>query len=75
MLKPQHTPIVFALLMSGTMAAIVSAVVVIINTGIEGDVIKRWLSSYVIAWPVAFVSLYFLKDQVMKLAAKLTGKS
>ena len=49
MLKPSHTPILFALLMSGTMAAIVSAVVVVINTGIDTAVFSRWLSSYVIA--------------------------
>lgn len=60
MLKPKHTPVVFALLMSGTMAGIVSAVVVIINTGIDAGTAERWLSSYVIAWPVAFVSLYSL---------------
>lgn len=74
MLKPHHTPVLFAFLMSGTMAAIVSAVVVVINTGIDAAVVGRWLSSYVIAWPVAFVSLFFLKDKVMKLASRLTGK-
>ena len=73
MLKPKHTPVVFALLMSGTMAGIVSAVVVIINTGIDAGTAERWLSSYVIAWPVAFVSLYSLKDKVTKVAEKLTN--
>lgn len=72
MLKPKHTPAIFALLMSGTMAAIVSAVVVVINTGIDGEVFQRWLASYSIAWPVAFVALFALKNKVMKLAQKLT---
>lgn len=75
MLTPRHTAVVFALLMSGTMAAIVSAVVVVINTGIDAGTPQRWLSSYVIAWPVAFASLFTLKDRVMKLAQKLTSSS
>lgn len=75
MLKPKHTPIVFAFLMSCCMAALVSAIVTAVNTGTATGFFSRWMSSYFIAWPVAFVSLLILKDIVLKLAARLTGAS
>ncbi|WP_430461678.1 DUF2798 domain-containing protein [Thalassolituus sp. LLYu03] len=55
------------------MAALVSAIVTAVNTGLDHGFFGRWMSSYAIAWPVAFVSLLLLKDWVLKLAARLTG--
>ena len=74
-LTPKHTAWVFALLMSGTMAAIVSAVVTAVNTGIDSGFVNRWLASYIVAWPVAFVSLFSLKTTVMAIARKITAHS
>ena len=53
----RYTALVFAALMSLVMAGVV----------------KRWLSSYIVAWPVAFTVLLSLRSRVARIAARLTG--
>lgn len=47
----------------------VSICLVFVNTGWQGDFIWRVLKSYVIAMPIAFICVLFVRPIVVKLVA------
>ncbi|MGP1516375.1 MAG: DUF2798 domain-containing protein [Ottowia sp.] len=61
--------IAFTFYATALMAFIMSAVLVALNTGIDGGWLQRTLRSYVLAWPIAFVSLLLIRPLVFKLVA------
>lgn len=62
-------PVVFAFYMAGIMAFLMSICLVFVNTGWQGDFIWRVLKSYVIAMPIAFICVLFVRPIVVKLVA------
>lgn len=65
---PRRRQLVFAFYMSGLMSFLMSGVITVINTGVAGDFLHRWLAAWIVAWVVAFPLVVF----VAPLAGKLT---
>ncbi|PJJ99872.1 hypothetical protein CO611_05265 [Lysobacteraceae bacterium NML03-0222] len=65
----KYSGIVFTFYATMLMAFIMSAVLVALNTGIGSGWPMRTLRAYVLAWPVAFVSLLLIRPLVLKLVA------
>lgn len=72
-LPKKYVGTVFTFYATMLMALIMSAVLVALNTGIDGGWPMRTLRAYVLAWPVAFVSLLLVRPLVVKLVAWSTG--
>jgi len=53
------------------MAFIMSAVLVALNTGIDGAFFMRWLKSFLVAFPVAFPVALFVAPLVHKIVGKV----
>jgi hypothetical protein len=71
LLPARYAPVCFALIMSCLMAFIMSGLITIINTGIDGAVLYRWLKGFAIAWPIAFVLVLLLAPLVRGWVAVL----
>ena len=63
----KYASLVFTFYATMMMAFIMSAVLVALNTGIDGGWFVRTLRAYVIACPFAFFSLLFVRPLVVKL--------
>jgi hypothetical protein len=44
---------IFPILATGLVVFVVSCVVTFINIGVRADFVRRWLSAFIIGWPVA----------------------
>lgn len=65
---PKKTmPIVFSLYMSLIVAAVMSLVLTALNGGVGYGYLMRALSAYVVALPVAFISVLAVRPLVIKL--------
>lgn len=64
----------FAFYMAGIMAFLMSCCLVALNTGFEQGYFGRVLRSYLVAFPVAFLCVIFVRPLVVKLVA-LTVKA
>jgi hypothetical protein len=47
---------IFPVLATGLVVFVVSAVVTFTNIGLRADFVHRWLSAFIIGWPVASVT-------------------
>ncbi len=64
----RHADSLFALLMSLSMAFIMTGIITFLNTGYDMHFVARWLHAFVIAWPIAFVCIRLLAGRVRGLA-------
>jgi hypothetical protein len=60
-------PLMFSLYMSVIVASVMSLVLTALNHGIDSDYLMRTLDAYVIALPVAFLSVLVVRPLVSKL--------
>lgn len=67
----KYMPYVFAFLMAGIMAFLMSMVIVAANTGIQQGYFLRVLHAYTLAMPVAFFCVLVVRPVVMHLVARL----
>ena len=51
--------IVFPIIITAMIVFVVSAVVTFFNIGLRADFVVRWLTAFIIGWPVAAVTAYF----------------
>ncbi|MDO4894201.1 DUF2798 domain-containing protein [Moraxella sp.] len=63
----KYTPFVFAFYMAGIMAFLMSAVLVAVNTGVGGNYVVRVLGAYLVAFPIAFCCVIFVRPLVVRL--------
>jgi Protein of unknown function (DUF2798) len=61
---------IFPAVITAIIVLVVSAVVTLFNIGLRSDFIARWLSAFIIGWPIAAVAAYF----AMPLARNLTQR-
>jgi uncharacterized protein HemY len=61
----------FSLLMSIFMVAVMSFVVSAVNIGFNEHLIAAWLTSFAIAWVVAFPIIFFFAPMIKKFATRL----
>lgn len=69
----RYAPILFRALLSAIMVAIVSAVVLAINQGIDDRFLWSWFKSCVTTWPVAFPTVTVVAPWVRRLVARVTA--
>lgn len=68
-LPAKFTPLVLGFWMSLLMAALMCLIVTVINTGIDGDLLRRWLQAFVLVWPIAFAVLLVMRPLAVRLTA------
>jgi hypothetical protein len=68
----------FPVLITAVIVFVVSAVVTFTNIGLRADFAPRWLSAFLIGWPVAAVTAYVaipvVRAVTLKLVALIEGK-
>jgi hypothetical protein len=50
---------IFPIVITAIIVFIVSAVVTCFNIGLRADFVPRWLSAFMVGWPVAAVTAFF----------------
>ncbi|ABR55100.1 conserved hypothetical protein [Methanococcus vannielii SB] len=70
-ISKKHEQIVFALLMSFSMAFIISLVMTLVNNGFRLNSLLFWPKSFLIGYIVAFPTAYFLSPVIRKITLKL----
>jgi hypothetical protein len=50
--------VVFPIVITAIIVFIVSAVVTFFNIGLRADFVPRWLSAFIVGWPVAAATAY-----------------
>lgn len=71
-LPKKYAGIAFSFYASAIMVLIVSSVLVALNTGMDAAYPARLVRSYLITWPIAFISLLLVRPLVVKLVAWTT---
>ena len=70
---------IFPVIITAIIVFVVSAVVTFTNIGFRPDFVPRWLSAFIIGWPVAAVTAFFAIPHVRRLtqwiAAKIESKT
>jgi hypothetical protein len=68
---------IFPILITAIIVFVVSAVVTWHNIGFRIDFVTRWLSAFVVGWPVAavtaFVAIPFVRRATQRLVALIDG--
>lgn len=54
----RKTKIVFPIVITAMIVFVVSAVVTFFNIGLRADFAARWLSAFIVGWPVAAATAY-----------------
>lgn len=68
-LPNRFSSLAFAFYMATIIAFMMSVVLTAINTGIDGHFLARVLKAYVVAMPVAFTCVVFVRPLVLRLVA------
>lgn len=63
----------FPVLAAAVIVFFVSSVITFANIGFRADFVTRWLSAFIIRWPVGAVLGFFLLPQVAKLSAQVVA--
>jgi hypothetical protein len=69
----RYSPIVFGALLSAIMVAIVSAVVLAINHGVQQGFLWNWARSCVTTWPIAFPTVTLIAPWVRRVVGRITA--
>ncbi|MBE0508452.1 MAG: DUF2798 domain-containing protein [Marinospirillum sp.] len=72
---PRFARYVFSFIMSIYMVSIMTFVITLVNTGIDGNFVARWWRAFYIAWPIAFVLILVGAPKLQTLAARLIKKA
>jgi Protein of unknown function (DUF2798) len=63
----RYRTVIFALIMSACTALIVSGMIIYLRIQPHGDFIKMWLSAFITAWPIVFITILIIAPLVNKL--------
>jgi Protein of unknown function (DUF2798) len=64
---------IFPILASGIIVFVVSCVITFTNIGLRADFVGRWLSAFVVGWPVASVTGLVVLPFVGRATAGIVG--
>ncbi len=71
--------LVFPILATSVIVFVASAAVTFVNIGPRSDFLVRWLSAFIIGWPVAAVTGYFampfVRRVTLRIVALIEGES
>lgn len=73
MLSRKQGHVLFIILVAGCMSCIISLAMVIVNTGVRGDLTGRWLKSWAIAFMIALPAAALLVPLLRKLADRFVS--
>jgi hypothetical protein len=74
MVSKKYIQMLFILIMAFGMSIIMSGVVTIVNTGIEGNFFYRYFNSWTFAFPVAIVAASIIAPVAKILASNIASK-
>ena len=67
------TKFIFPIMITAIIVFVVSAVVTWSNIGFHPDFVKRWLSAFILGWPVAAITAFIAISPVRRLAGGLAA--
>ena len=65
--------LILALLMSSVMVLMVTLLVTFLNLGLASDFLLQWLKAYLIAWPVAATTAFFVMPPARRLTERIVA--
>jgi Protein of unknown function (DUF2798) len=70
--------LIFPILATGVVVFAASAAVTYVNIGFHVDFVRRWLSAYIVAWPVAavtaFIAFPIMRAATMRIVTFIEGR-
>ena len=70
---------IFPVIITAIIVFVVSAVVTFTNIGLRADFVPRWLSAFIVGWPVAAVTGFFaiphVRSLTQRIAAAIEGRA
>jgi Protein of unknown function (DUF2798) len=63
----RYRTLLFAFIMSGNTALIVSGIIIFLRIQPHTDFIQLWLKAFITAWPIVFVAILIIAPLVNKL--------
>lgn len=69
----RYAPLLFGGMLSVIMVAVVSAIVLAINQGIQQGFLWQWLRSCVTTWPIAFPTVTVVAPWVRRAVGRMTA--
>jgi len=67
------TKFIFPIMITAIIVFVVSAVVTWANIGLRADFVTRWLSAFILGWPVAAFTAFIAIPPVRRLAGELAA--
>jgi ABC-type uncharacterized transport system permease subunit len=64
---------IFPVVITAIIVFIVSAVVTFFNIGARADFVPRWLSAYLVGWPVAAVTAFMALPLARGITQRIVG--
>ncbi len=64
---------IFPVLATGFVIFVVSSVVTFSNIGFRADFVQRWLSAFIIGWPVGATTAFIAFPYLRRVAAGIAG--
>jgi Protein of unknown function (DUF2798) len=64
---------IFPVVITAIIVFVVSAVVTYFNIGLRADFVPRWLSAFIVGWPVASVTAFFAIPFARAMALRIAG--
>ena len=64
---------IFPVVITAIIVFVVSAVVTFKNIGLRPDFVPRWLSAFIIGWPVASVTAFFATPLARQLTERIVA--
>ena len=65
--------LVFPVVITAIIVFVVSAVVTYFNIGFRADFVTRWLSAFLVGWPVAAVTAFFAIPFAHNVTQRIVG--
>ncbi len=65
--------IIFPIIATAIIVLVASAAVTFSNIGPRGDFVPRWLSAFLIGWPVAALTGYFVMPLMRRLTERIVA--
>jgi Protein of unknown function (DUF2798) len=63
--------LILAALMSSVMVAMVTFIVTVLDLGLRSGFLSKWLKAYLIAWPVAAITAFFIMAPARHLTERI----
>jgi hypothetical protein len=68
----RYKNVVFAALMSFLTGLIVSGILTALHVGLGNQFINHWLTNFIGAWPIIFISIWLIAPRVLRFVDCLT---